>query len=163
MCFTIQSVHFKYVIWNTLEQLSSCFFANCCQRVSNPRDPNTTLRRWLDTPIISWEYDDWCLGKCISRALFTFKSAYWSWYLFSNSLWMVLAGISVVVVFGMVLWSILSLLFRFGNGLPEGPFGILGLTQSLSFVTWHDMSNEQRAPGCLVYIDVYRVLYYPVI
>ena len=47
-----------------------------------------------------------------------------------------LAGISVVVVFGMVLWSILSLLFRFGGGLPEGPFGILGLTQSLSFATW---------------------------
>ena len=21
------------------------------------------LRRWLDTPILIWEYDDWCLGK----------------------------------------------------------------------------------------------------
>jgi len=56
-------------------------------------------------------------------------------------------GISVVVVFGMVLWSILSLLFRFGNGLPEGPFGILGLTQSLSFVAAFLFSSANFLSG----------------
>ena len=35
---------------------------------------------------------------------------------------------------GMVLWSVLSLVFRF-VGLPEGPLGIFGLTQSLSYAT----------------------------
>lgn len=56
-------------------------------------------------------------------------------------------GISVVVVFGMVLWSILSLLFRFGSGLPEGPFGILGLTQSLSFVAAFLFSSANFLSG----------------
>lgn len=43
-------------------------------------------------------------------------------------------GVSVVVVFGMVLWSVLSFVFRLGLGLPEGPLNILGLTQFLSYV-----------------------------
>ncbi|CAE7799886.1 PRX [Symbiodinium sp. CCMP2592] len=43
-------------------------------------------------------------------------------------------GIGVVVVFGVSLWSFLSLLTR-GAGLPEGPLSLLGLTQSLSFVS----------------------------
>lgn len=43
-------------------------------------------------------------------------------------------GVSVVVVFGMVLWSILSFFLRLGVGLPQGPFGILGLTTTLSYV-----------------------------
>lgn len=43
-------------------------------------------------------------------------------------------GVSVVVVFGMVLCSILSFFLRLGVGLPQGPFGILGLTTTLSYV-----------------------------
>ena len=43
--------------------------------IAVPRDPGSpnlkmvmepkylSFRRWLDTPIISWEYDDWCLGS----------------------------------------------------------------------------------------------------
>ena len=29
------------------------------------------FRRWLDTPIISWEYDDWCLGRVFPYVLQT--------------------------------------------------------------------------------------------
>lgn len=43
-------------------------------------------------------------------------------------------GVSVAVVFGMVLWSILSFVLRLGVGLPQGPFGIFGLTTTLSYV-----------------------------
>jgi len=43
-------------------------------------------------------------------------------------------GFGVVVVFGVVIWSSLSLLTRF-CGLPEGPFGLLGFTQTLSYVS----------------------------
>ncbi|CAE7255933.1 NEFM, partial [Symbiodinium sp. KB8] len=43
-------------------------------------------------------------------------------------------GVGVIVVFGVSLWSFLSLLTR-GTGLPEGPLSLLGLTQSLSFVS----------------------------
>ncbi|CAJ1401433.1 unnamed protein product [Effrenium voratum] len=42
-------------------------------------------------------------------------------------------GVGVVVTFGVVLWSALSVVLRF-RGLPEGPFGVLGLTQTLSYV-----------------------------
>ncbi|CAE7564897.1 PRX [Symbiodinium natans] len=42
-------------------------------------------------------------------------------------------GVGVLVVFGVSLWSILSLVIR-GAGLPAGPFSVLGLTQTLSFV-----------------------------
>ena len=41
----------------------------------------------------------------------------------------------MLVVNGVVLWSILSLIFRF-VGLPEGPLGVLGFTQSLSYEPW---------------------------
>eukprot|EP00435_Cladocopium_sp_Y103_P017767 s270_g4.t1 len=43
-------------------------------------------------------------------------------------------GVSVVVVFGMVVWSILSFVLRLGVGLPQGPFGLFGLTTTLSYV-----------------------------
>ena len=34
------------------------------------------FRRWLDTAIISWEYDDWCLGYDILIHVYTYIGTY---------------------------------------------------------------------------------------
>ena len=66
-----------------------------------------------------------------------------------------------MVTFGVVLWSALSVVLRF-RGLPEGPFGVLGLTQTLSYagrpkkageknnaVSWGAMSFFVRGFECI--------------
>jgi len=45
----------------------------------------------------------------------------------------VLQGFSLVVVFGVVLWSSISSITR-STGLPPGPFGLLALSQDLAFL-----------------------------
>ena len=56
-------------------------------------NPNTLLRMWLDIPIISWEYDDWCLGqqkmklrkKNIEFGAFRRLIFLFDWFLFPES------------------------------------------------------------------------------